>query len=331
MKALNKVVWGIIGAGDVCEKKSAPAMSMIQSSRVKMIMRRNSIKAEDFAKRHNIPYWTTNEEEIFNDPEINAVYIATPPDSHAYYTTKAAQTGKAVYVEKPMAINYEQCLSMIKACHTADVPLFTAYYRRTLPGFLKVKEIIENGLIGDIRFVSIEMIQPLDTKLIADTAVNWRIHPEISGGGYFHDLASHELDFLDFLFGPITNVSGISENQANLYPADDIVTANFKFENGVVGNGMWCFSSASESQKDEIKILGSKGELSFNCFGNPMVINLCSAYNEKEEFRFSHDQPIQKDLIQLIVDELTGKGECPSTGVSGARTSRILDLITKKD
>ncbi len=331
MKTLDKVVWGIIGAGNVCEKKSAPALSLISNSSVKRVMRRNAQKAEDFAKRHNIPNWSTNAEDIFSDPEINAVYIATPPDTHTSYTIQAAQAGKAVYVEKPMALDYKECQSMITACQTAGVPLFTAYYRRTLTGFLKVREIIENGLLGDIRFVTIEMIQPLNTSIIANPADNWRIVPEKSGGGYFHDLASHQLDYLDFLFGPITNASGISGNQAGLYSADDIVAANFKFENGVIGNGMWCFTSASISQKDEIKILGSKGELSFNCFGDPMIINLTTLENGQGEFRFSHDQPIQKDLIQLIVDELTGTGKCPSTGITGARTTKILDIITKGD
>ena len=328
MEKVSKVVWGIIGAGDVCEVKSAPAMYSINNSEVKMVMRRNATKASDFAKRHGILNWTTNLEELLNDSTINAIYIATPPDSHAELTVKCAEAGKAIYVEKPMANTSAECSTMIEACQKADVPLYVAYYRRTLPGFLKVKEIIENGDLGDIRCVNIEMYQACDTNMVAHSDINWRVLPEIAGGGYFNDLASHQLDFLDFLFGPIVETKGVSANQAHLYPADDIVSATFRYDNGVIGTGLWCFTTNTLSEKDNIRIVGSKGELTFNTFGSPMIICKETTLNGKEEFIFNHSQPIQKPLIQLVVDELCGKGIAPSTGTSGARTTFVMEKIT---
>ena len=329
MEKLEKVVWGIIGAGDVCEVKSAPALYTIPHSEVKMVMRRNAAKAADFALRHGIGQWTTNLDELLNDGEINAVYIATPPDTHAALTLKCAQAGKAVYVEKPMANTYAECLAMIEACRAANVPLFTAYYRRTLPGFLKVKEMVESGALGDIRFVNIEMYQPLQADIIANLATNWRVNPEIAGGGYFHDLASHQLDYLDFLFGPITDSKGVTSNQAGMYPADDIVTASFRFENGVLGTGMWCFTTDKVTEKDFTRIVGSKGELTFNTFGSPMIVQLKTREGGSEEFSYIHAQPIQEPLVRVIVAELRGLGVSPSTGASGARTTLVLDRITK--
>ena len=329
MEKVEKVVWGIIGAGDVCEVKSAPALYTIPHSEVKMVMRRNAAKAADFASRHCIGQWTTNLDELLNDGEINAVYIATPPDTHAALTLKCAQAGKAVYVEKPMANTYAECLAMIEACRAANVPLFTAYYRRTLPGFLKVKEMVESGALGDIRFVNIEMYQPLQADIIANLATNWRVNPEIAGGGYFHDLASHQLDYLDFLFGPITDSKGVTSNQAGMYPADDIVTASFRFENGVLGTGMWCFTTDKVSEKDFTRIVGSKGELTFNTFGSPMIVQLKTREGGSEEFSYIHAQPIQEPLVRVIVAELRGLGVSPSTGASGARTTLVLDRITK--
>jgi predicted dehydrogenase len=328
MEKVDKVIWGIIGAGDVCEIKSAPAMYSIPNSEVKTVMRRNAEKAADFAGRHGIGHWTTNLDEMLNDDEINAIYIATPPNTHAGLTLKAAKAGKAVYVEKPMAHTYADCLAMIEACQTANVPLFTAYYRRTLPGFLKVKELIDSGKLGEIRFVNIEMYQPYQPDIIAQPENNWRVQPEISGGGYFHDLASHQLDFLDFLFGPVVESKGISFNQAKLYPADDIVTASWRSENGVIGSGIWCFTTDKVSEKDNTRIVGSKGELSFNSFGSPMIIRVENTGNRNEEYCFTHKQPIQQPLIQIIVDELRGVGISPSTGISGARTSQVLESIT---
>ena len=328
MDKVSKVVWGIIGAGDVCEVKSAPAMSKIQNSEVKTVMRRNAEKVADFAKRHHIKNHTTNVDDIFSDKEINAVYIATPPDSHAELTIKAAQAGKAVYVEKPMARTTEECREMIDACKKADVPLFVAYYRRALPGFLKVKELVGSGKIGEIRTVTIEMYQKLSASDTATT--NWRVLPDISGGGYFHDLASHQLDYLDFLFGEITDCHGISGNQAGLYPADDIVSAVFRFKNGVTGIGNWCFSTSAISEKDKITLIGSKGEISFNCFGTPMQIIIKPENGDNEVMEYTHAKPIQEPLVQLIVDELRGKGMSPSKGENGLRATAVLSEITKK-
>ncbi len=327
MEKLEKVVWGIVGAGDVCEIKSAPALYKTAFSGVKMVMRRNAEKAQDFAKRHNIGSWTTSLDEMLNDDEINAIYIATPPGSHAELTIKAAQAGKAVYVEKPMANSYSECISMIEACQEANVPLFVAYYRRTLPGFLKVKELIDSGAIGDIRFVNIEMNQPLNPDLIAKSDINWRVNPEIAGGGYFNDLASHQLDYLDFIFGSVESAKGIKLNQAGKYEAEDIVTASLKFKNNIIGTGNWCFTTSAVSEKDEIKIVGSEGEIAFNTFGDPMVIKLRTSNQNSEEFSIKHTQPIQKYLVQMIVDELRGIGQSPSTGVTAARTNWVMDRI----
>lgn len=328
MKTVDKVVWGVIGAGSVCEVKSVPGMYKVAHSEVKTVMRRNAEKGADFVRRHRIPHSTTNADDIFNDPDINIVYIGTPPDTHCEYTLKAAAAGKAVYVEKPMANSDEECSEMIKACKEANVPLFVAYYRRALPGFNTLREIIRSGKIGDVRFAEIEMWRaPRSYDL--DPEGNWRVFPEISGGGHFHDLASHQLDYLDSLFGPIIDAKGFGFNQGGLYPADDLVTGSFLFENGVAGAGMWCFTTDKSSEKEIITILGSKGHLVFNTFGSPMQIHITtSAVTELLETE--HPEHIQQPLIQSIVDELRGIGTCPSTGITGARTTRAMLKITDK-
>ena len=184
------VRWGIIGVGDVCEVKSAPAMNLIEGSKLIAVMRRNAEKAADYALRHNIPKWYDDADSLINDPVVNAIYIATPPDKHEFYTLKAAAAGKPVYVEKPMARTYQECLNMIAACEQANVPLFVAYYRRTLPVFQKVKELLSEGVIGDIRFVEVKVHKPLQPDIVAtnDSNNNWRTSPEVGGGGYFYDL-----------------------------------------------------------------------------------------------------------------------------------------------
>ena len=324
----SEVRWGVLGVGKVCELKSAPAMNTIPHSKLVAVMRRDPEKAQDYALRHGVPNWYSRAEDLIQDPEVNAIYIATPPHVHLELTQLAAAAGKPVYVEKPMARTYVECLQMIDACKLAGVPLFVAYYRRKLPHFLKIKELLEHGDIGELRTVHINLKQVLTPNLVCQTETNWRVIPEIAGGGYFYDLASHQLDLLDFFFGKITHASGYSTNQAKAYPAEDLVTGSFVFENGVIGTGNWCFSTSDTSEIDEIVIDGSKGQIRFATFGEGAFALLRPNQNPLH-FHLELPHHIQRPLIQSIVEELLGKGSCPSTGVTAARTNWVMEEIMK--
>lgn len=324
----KKITWGVIGVGDVCEIKSVPAMYKLENSHVKSVMRRNLDKARDYADRHNIQQACDDANIIFNDPEIDIVYIATPPSSHAQYAIRAAEAGKAAYVEKPMASKYSECLKMIQAFEKADKKLFVAYYRRALPNFLKIKELIDSGVIGKPKLVNIVMNKTLVPENVAVSEENWRVNPEIAGGGYFYDLASHQLDFLDFIFGPVIKASGISTNQAGKYMAEDIVTANFIFENKVLGTGSWCFTTAKVSDIDNTTIIGEKGQIEYQTFGSPIVI-LKTDKERSKEFNFELPGHIQSKLVESIINELSGNGLAPSTGKSAARTNWVMGNINQ--
>jgi len=321
---MKTIHWGIIGCGDVTEVKSGPGFQIAKNSQLVAVMRRNGEKAKDYAKRHNVPKWYDNAEMLINDPDVDAVYIATPPAFHKEYTIKCAKAGKPVYVEKPMARNFQECSDMIQACTNARVPLFVAYYRRALDRFNKIKELIDSGKIGEVRFVSITLYKkPL--KIDVNSKLPWRFIPEISGGGEFLDLASHTLDILDYILGPIKEARGYVGNQANLYEAEDIVTASLSFASGIKGIGVWCFSSFSDYDMNEI--VGSKGKISFSTFGStPILLTTLQGTNSISIINPVH---IQAQLIQSIVNELNGLGICPSKGISGSRTNRVMDEILK--
>ncbi|WP_299819629.1 Gfo/Idh/MocA family oxidoreductase [uncultured Pontibacter sp.] len=325
---MKKVRWGIIGCGNVTEVKSGPAFSKIKHSELVAVMRRDAAKAKDYAQRHGVPRWYTTAADLINDPEVDAVYIATPPDTHAAYTLQVAAAGKPVYVEKPMALNYAQCQQMITACSDAGVPLFVAYYRRGQQAFLKVKELVQSRFIGDIRFVNIKLYQPLQPHLYKHE-IPWRVQPEISGGGLFHDLAAHQFDILDFILGPLADASGQATNQAGLYAADDLVTAQFKFDNGVLGSGVWCFSVTEQQQEDSIEIVGSKGRIIFPTFAlqNPIQLETAEGI---QEFLLPPPVHVQQPFIQSIVEELTGEGKCMGSVSAAARSTLIMDKIVSK-
>lgn len=319
----ESIRWGMIGCGNVTEVKSGPGFQKAQNSELVAVMRRNGDLARDYAERHGVPRWYDDAAALIQDPDVNAIYVATPPSSHKEYTIQAAQAGKAVYVEKPMALNYAECREMIEACEDGGVALFVAYYRRALVRFLKIKELVDAGAVGQVRFVSVTLYQNVRPVHADPNNLPWRVLPEIAGGGIFADMAPHQLDFLDFLFGPIAAAQGYAGNQAGNYPAEDIVTGSFVFESGVQGVGAWCFTAFEEVDRTEI--VGEKGRIMFSTFDEaPIVVTTAGG---STEYRIGYPAHIQQPLIQTVVDDLLGIGHCPSDGESGARTSWVMDQM----
>jgi len=318
--------WGIIGCGDVTEIKSGPALQKAENSELVAVMRRSTDKAKDYAHRHNVPRWYDDARELINDPEVDVIYIATPPETHKNYTIEAALAGKPVYVEKPMARSFDECQQMIKACKDNQVPLFVAFYRRSLPKFLQVKKLLDSGAIGQVRSVLVRLFIPTLRDDYLPGNLPWRVIPEIAGGGLFFDLASHTLDILDFFLGPITSAQGFSFNQLGFYAAEDIVSASFEFDSGVLGNGMWCFSS--DRNEDLIEICGEKGKIVIPTFSSAPV-QLCTD-NQEKSWDITHPNHIQQPHIQSIVNELNGNGMCPCHGEDGARTAWVMDRIIEQ-
>ena len=319
---MKTIRWGMIGAGDVTEVKSGPALYKADNSALVAVMRRTGALAEDYARRHGVPRWTDDAEALIHDPEVDAVYIATPPNSHMAYAQAVAAAGKPVYVEKPMGRTYGECEAMLDACRAADVPIFVAYYRRALPRFLHVKRLLDEGAIGAPRFVTLNLCRQAPADL--DPAhLPWRFVPAIAGSGLFLDLASHALDLLDYLLGPVVTVVGGAANQGGLYPAEDIVTGRFVFESGAQGVGTWCFTAYERC--DQIEIVGARGKLSFACFEEePIVLHTAEGATS---YAIPNPPHIQQPLIETIIGALNGIGACPSTGASAARTNRVMDVL----
>ena len=317
---MRTIRWGVIGCGDVTEVKSGPALQQAAHSALVAVMRRNGDLARDYARRHGVPRWYDDASALIADVEVDAIYVATPPSSHLKYALLAAGAGKPVYVEKPMAMTFIECREMIDGCRGAGVPVFVAYYRRALARFLEVKRLIEAGTIGEVRFVTVTLAQPVEPR---DAVLPWRLQPDIAGGGRFVDLGSHMLDFLDYALGPIREAQGTATNQARRYAVEDIVTGSFVFESGVQGVGTWCFSAFE--RHDQTDIVGTLGKITYATFDHgPIVLTTRAGTRE-----MSFDAPphIQQSLIQTVVDELIGRGRCPSTGESAARTSWVMDQM----
>ena len=310
--------WGVIGVGDVVEHKSGRAFQTVPGSALVAVMRRDAERAADFARRFGVPRWYADADELLADPEVDAVYVATPPDSHADYTARAAAAGKPVYVEKPMARTGSECEQMISDCARAGVPLFVAYYRRAMPRFATAAELVRSGRIGAVRSVVVRHQRPADDR---GGPLPWRLDPLLSGGGHFVDTASHTLDWLDFLLGPATDVSGAvagPDGQA----AETRVVARLRFGD-VLGVGLWDYEAAETC--DLIELIGDAGTLRLSAFGTePLRLTTAEGTTEIDG---PYPRIVQEPLIGNVVASLRGEAEPLSTGESALRTARVIDTI----
>ena len=323
------IKWGFIGCGEVTEKKSGPAFSEIEGSGVEAVMSRSKEKARSYAERHGIKKWYTDPLALIEDPEVNAIYIATPPSSHATFAIMAMRAGKPVYVEKPLAACYDDCARVNRVSEQTGVPCFVAYYRRYLPYFKKVKEIIDSGTIGKVINVQVRFaVPPRDLDYTGGDCLPWRLQPDIAGGGYFYDLASHQLDMLQHIFGVITEASGICANRGGLYEAEDSVSACFRFENGLPGSGSWCFVAHESAREDRIEVIGDVGQVSFSVFNyDPILLYTSTGL---QSITVPNPPHVQFPLIKNVVEHLQGMGVCTYTAVSATPVNWAMDRILGK-
>lgn len=321
--------WGFIGCGEVTETKSGPAFSEVEGSSVEAVMSRSEDKARSYAERHHISKWYTDPQELIDDPDVNAIYIATPPSSHATFAIMAMKAGKPVYVEKPLAANYEDCARVNRVSEETGVPCFVAYYRRYLPYFQKVKSIIDDGVIGDVINVQIRFaVPPRDLDYLHAGQLPWRLQPDIAGGGYFYDLAPHQLDMLQNMFGVIIEANGICANRGGLYKAEDSVSACFRFESGLPGSGSWCFVAHESAREDRIEVIGNRGQVSFSVFNyDPIVLHTSAG---KESISVPNPAYVQYPLIKRVIEHLQGLSVCTCTSVSATPVNWAMDQILGK-
>lgn len=326
MKFLN---WGFIGCGEVTEKKSGPAFNEVSGSKVVAVMSRNADKARSYATRHNIKRWYTDPQELIDDPEVNAVYIATPPSSHATFAIMAMRAGKPVYVEKPLASNYDDCIRINRISSQTGVPCFVAYYRRYLPYFKRVKDIINKGTIGNVINVQLRFAcPPRDLDYASGQSLPWRLQPDIAGGGYFYDLAPHQLDLLQELFGVITEAEGMCSNRGGLYPTEDSISACFKFESGLPGSGSWSFVGHKSAKEDRILVIGDKGSLGFSVYNYDPIQTVTT--EGTTSIVVANPPYVQLPIIKSVIEDLQGIGACSCTSISATPVNWVMDRILGK-
>lgn len=310
--------WGIVGCGRVCEVKSGPALQKAEGSALVAVMRRDRARAEDFATRHGVGTVHDTAEALIRDPGVDAVYIATPPSSHKPLALLTAVHGKPCLVEKPMALTHADCLDMVAAFRAAHVPLWVAYYRRALPRFLLVRDLLAQGAIGRLTSLHVRLSRPLAS---GDVLSDWRLAPDTAGAGLVFDLGSHAIDLVDFLGGPITGASGFSLNTGGRYQAEDVTVGAFRCGDRALATGVWNFNAAH--RVDELLLVGTDGDITTAVFEDVDVV--VRRGDDITTHAVRNPAHVHQPLVQSIVDELHGQGHAESTGETAARTSWALD------
>jgi predicted dehydrogenase len=320
----NTISWGIIGCGNVTEVKSGPAFQKVSNSKLVAVMRRDASKAADYALRHGVPKWYSDATQLINDPAVTAIYIATPPAFHEAYTIEALQAGKPVYVEKPMSIDLASCLRMQQMAETTGIPLCIAHYRRALPKFIAVQQLLASQTIGTVCTARIGMQQADQSATMANPENNWRVQPALSGGGIFYDLAPHQLDLLVFLLGNPEEIKGMADNRAGLYAAEDVVAGIVRMQNQVLFSGLWCFTSDNSCREDIFEIVGTAGKIIFPVFGNEVTVITSSG---EQQLNFEPPKHIQQPMIEKVTRYFLGMDSNPCSAEEAIQSFRIMEAF----
>eukprot|EP00629_Pelagomonadales_sp_RCC1024_P015405 CAMPEP_0119266236 /NCGR_PEP_ID=MMETSP1329-20130426/4789_1 /TAXON_ID=114041 /ORGANISM="Genus nov. species nov., Strain RCC1024" /LENGTH=360 /DNA_ID=CAMNT_0007266105 /DNA_START=85 /DNA_END=1163 /DNA_ORIENTATION=+ len=309
----GRVRWGIIGCGAVCERKSGPALQKAQRSALVAVMRRDGKKAADYAKRHGVPKSYDTVEGLLGDPEVDAVYVATPPGAHLEIALKVAAAGKPCYMEKPGARSATEEDKMERAFRAKKLPLFVAYYRRAYPRYVALRKALRSGRLGDIKQVVYMHARPPGDS-------GWRTDVEASGGGLVLDVGTHVLDLLDFLLGPLK----VETHRATGAPGGPETRVEIGFTVGKArGRASWDFESDFDTM-DRLEITGSEGSVRCDeCMNGRDLVWKKGGKTETE--KFPPPDPVQLPLVTAVVAALLDGTACPSTAASSLRCARVVD------
>lgn len=315
--------WGLIGCGDIAQKRVAPALRDLPNVDFVAVNRARAEFAEEFALKFGAQKWYADWRELIADPDIDAVYIATPVFLHAEQTIAAAEAGKHVLCEKPMALHVEECDQMIAACQAQGVKLGLAYYRHFYPVIARLKDILASGEIGQPILAQINAFEWNDMK--PDNARYWFLTKAKSGGGPMMDFGCHRIEVLMNLFGPINRVQAFNDALLFAREVEDTSAAFFKFEQGLRAT-LTVTHAAFESQ-DTLDIFGSQGSLHVPVLNRGELV-VKTAQGERKESHPPH-MNIHAPSIEDFTQAISENREPLVTGEIGREVARIVEEIYK--
>src|SRR2546425_7254886 len=293
-----KLGWGLIGCGDIARKRVAPALRDLTECDFVAVSRGRGELAESFARDFGAKKWHSNWRELLQDDEIDAVYVATPVDLHAAPTIAAAEAGKHVLCEKPLALTVGECDRMLAACRANNVKLGVAYYRHFYPVIDRIKAVIESGEIGAPVLVQINAFEWFNPQ--ADHPRSWLIRKDLAGGGPMFDFGCHGIEVLANILGGIKQVRGMTANVVFDRAVEDPAAALFQFESGTCG--ALTITHAAHEPQDTLDLFGSHGSLHVPILneGKLRVVNEKGERTESLPPAANLHQPLIEDFVAAV-------------------------------
>lgn len=317
---MDVLKWGLIGAGDIARKRIAPALVDLPNCELVAVSRGRPELAEAFAAEFGVKRWYADWLEILTD-EIDAVYIATPVFLHPEQTIAAAEAGKHILCEKPMALNVEECDRMIAACKANNVKLGIAYYRRFYPVLESVRQVIASGEIGKVVFAQMNAFEYFDPA--PDNRRHWLLEKAKSGGGPMMDFGCHRLEVLTDLFGTVRRTESIVSNIAFEREVEDTAAVLLQFESDTCA--ALIVSHASHEPQDTFEIFGTTGSINIPVL-NSGDIRIKTAAGETTESHPPHAN-IHQPLIEDFTDAVLIGREPRVSGETGRLIALLEDEI----
>ena len=319
-----KLRWGLIGCGDIARKRVAPALRDTQFSELIAVSRARSDLAASFAEDFGAKKWYAAWRDLLGDDELDAIYIATPVHLHAAQAIAAAEAGKHVLCEKPMAMNVQECDRMIDAARSHGVELGVAYYRRFYPVVERVKEIIRSGEIGVPSLAQIEAFEWFDPA--DDDPRSWLLQKQLARGGPMFDFGCHRIEVLLDIFGPISEVKALIANTVFDREVEDTASALFRFAGGACA--VLSVSHAVAEAKDTLNIFGSLGSIRVSVL-NQGKLRVMGKLGERHE---THSPPanLHAPLIEDFTTAVLRNREPRVSGETGRRVAVIEEEIYRQ-
>ena len=323
MSSPNAVVrWGLIGCGDIAAKRVAAALRDSPGSRLQAVARARAELAAEFAQRQGARRWHADWRDVLRDGEVDAVYLATPVRGHAEQAVAAAEAGKHVLCEKPMALSVAECERMMAAARRHGVRLGVAYYRHHYPMVARLRELLSSGEIGLPVLAQVQVFEPFDAA--PGQARSWLLRKADAGGGPMMDFGCHRIEVLLDLFGPVTQVTGFPANvRFHDRDVEDTCVAHMRFASGATA--VLTVTHAAAERRDTFEVYGSEGSAHVPVL-NDALLRIVTTSGSREE---RHPPPanLHQPLVEDFVAAVRGSREPAVSGEIGREVSRVLDAI----
>lgn len=319
------VRWGLVGCGDIAEKRVAAALASAKGSALVAVARRRADLAAEFAARHGAKRWHADWRDLLEDDDVDAVYIATPVNLHVEQAVAAAEAGKHVLCEKPMALSPAECERMLAAARSHGVRLGVAYYRHHYPIVARMRELIASGEIGRPVLAIVQAFEMFDPAPGHPRA--WLLKQDQAGGGPMFDFGCHRIEVLLDLLGPVATVRGFPVNvRFDNREVEDTCTAQLGFASGA--QATLVVSHAALEPRDSLEIFGTTGSVHVDVL-NGGSVRIVAERGARDEQHRPHPN-LHQPLIEDFVDAIRNGREPAVTGEIGLAVARIVDAIYAK-